>query len=311
MSLFNNFITTETPFIFGGAALSADGGGYGFGCPEDGLLEFVFDRGIRVFDTAPIYGFGKSEEVLGEFIRNKREEVCIISKSGIDWHENRRVNMSNDPATTQKMIIESLRRMKTEYIDHYMIHWPDAEVDIRFPLEVLAKAQLEGKIKSIGLCNTNTEDLLKAREVVSLSSIQMQNNLFERPSSEVTALISESDCSFVGWGVFDKGILTGRVDKKRELSKNYSDGDARRKSVWWVQSDVLAKVEKAARLKDLLSSFDLTLSQAAISYALNPVWADYVLMGSKTQEDWANVLDSVPKLLNPELIKEMEAICHG
>ncbi len=309
MSLFDRFSTSDKPFIFGGAALSSDGGGYAFGKPEDGLLDFVFDQGIKIFDTAPIYGFGKSEEALGHFIKNKREKVCLISKSGVGWHDNKRVNMSNDPKQTQAMLIESLRRLKTEYIDHYMIHWPDSKVDIRFPLEVLAKAQIEGKVKTIGLCNTNLEDLTKAEELIRIDSVQMQNNLFERPEADVTNFLRQREIPFVGWGVFDKGILTGRVDKKRELSKNYAEGDSRKKSVWWIQAEVLKKIEKIPRLEELVG--DLGLINAAISYALNPSWSKYILMGSKTIDDWQRVLDLKPRVLDSELVKEMEEICHS
>src|SRR5690606_12662881 len=100
--------------------------------------------------TAPIYGFGLSEERFGAYLP---KEAFIISKSGVDWHANKRVNMTNDPFVTERMLNESLKRLKRDSIDLYMIHWPDSRVDIRLPLEVLARAQKAGKIKYIGLCN--------------------------------------------------------------------------------------------------------------------------------------------------------------
>jgi aryl-alcohol dehydrogenase-like predicted oxidoreductase len=219
--------------------------------------------------------------------------------------------MSNDPKITQKMLLASLTRMKTEYIDHYMIHWPDTDVDIRFPLEVLAKNQLEGKIKSIGLCNTNYDDLEKALEVVEISSVQMQNNLFERPSERVISFLEEKRIPFVGWGVFDKGIISARVDKKRELSKNYEEGDSRKKSVWWKQADVLNKIEKIEKLKPMLRFHELSLIEAAINYAFAPKWADHILIGSKTIKDWEQVLDVSRREIASEILLEMEAICHS
>ena len=86
------------------------------------MLGLAFDLGIRLYDTAPIYGFGLSEQRLGNYFKHKREDVFFISKSGVDWHDSKRVNMTNDPAVTQKMLENSLRDLQSDYIDLYMIH---------------------------------------------------------------------------------------------------------------------------------------------------------------------------------------------
>ena len=120
---------------FGAASLSGAGGGYGFGRSEaaQDLIDYAFELGIKYYDTAPIYGFGQSELELGKAIKHIREKVKIISKSGVSWHDTKRVNMTNDPEITLKMFEESLRRLDTDFIDIYMIHWPDKKIDIRYP----------------------------------------------------------------------------------------------------------------------------------------------------------------------------------
>ena len=164
---------------FGGAAISGEGGGYGFGDMSEteakNLLSEAWDMGINLYDTAPIYGFGLSEERLGKYLP---KEAIIVSKGGVDWHSSRRVNMTNDPKVIERMFLESLKRLKREFIDVYMIHWPDAKVDIRKTMEVLSKAKHEGKIKHIGLCNTFVGDLEKAFEVDRVEVVQSEFNLF-------------------------------------------------------------------------------------------------------------------------------------
>lgn len=214
---------------FGGASLSGEGGGYGFGemseLEAEKLIHAAFDKGITLFDTAPIYGFGLSEERLGRYLPKNAQ---VVSKSGVDWHESKRVNMSNARDITEKMLHQSLKRLQRESIDLYMVHWPDSRVDIRIPLEVLKNAQLDGKIKHIGLCNTNLMDLNKAREICEIDAIQSELNLFNQMPFD--SLEKEwSDKFSMGWGTFDKGILSGRVKGDRQFSAK----DCRSWAPWW------------------------------------------------------------------------------
>ena len=207
----------KIPIGFGGASISGEGGGYGFGHIDQqdacSLLEYAFDRGVRIFDTAPVYGFGLSEKRMGEALAKVREDVYIISKSGICWDDNKRVKLDNSPTVAEKMLKDSLSRLKTDYIDLYMVHWPDPDVDIRKTLEVYLDALDKNLIRSIGLCNTNKKDFLKAREMADIQVLQSEYHLFCR-----NTLHKLKDClkgrDFMSWGTLDKGIITGRVDEK-------------------------------------------------------------------------------------------------
>lgn len=301
---------SELPFAFGGAAISGEGGGYGFGkteaTPEE-LIQYTYDQGIRIFDSAPIYGFGTSEEILGRCLKNVREKVCIISKSGVHWHENRRVDMSNDPKIARGMLEDSLRRLDSDYIDLYMVHWPDEKVDIRRTIEVLAKAQDEGKIKHLGLCNTFVEDLSKAQEVASIEVIQSEFSIFNHSARDLAVHLSPSQ-SFMSWGTLDKGILTGRVTKKREQSKDYDENDCRRSAPWWQQKEVLAKIDKVPALFKLWEEFDLSPLEAALSYNLSHDFCDTILMGAKSIADWEAVFKARTKVFSSDELKKIDEL---
>ena len=303
---------SKQPFAFGGAALSGSGGGYGFGNLPDaqGVLERSLELGVNIFDTAPIYGFGESEKVLGTFIKDKREKVKVISKSGVNWHDNMRVDMSNDPKVTQKMLEDSLRRLDTDYIDLFMIHWPDTNVDIRYPLEVLAKAKEQQKVLEIGLCNTNIGDLKAAEEVTAIKAVQCQHNVYEQPPEEVIQYIKEKNLSFMCWGVFDKGILTGRVTKAREQAKDYDENDCRKDAPWWVQKDILAKVDKYSEFASFAESKECSPAELAMSYSLSPDWSHVGLLGTKTIEDLEKVVLGKRVVLSSEERKEIQERCR-
>jgi myo-inositol catabolism protein IolS len=268
----------QVPLLsFGGAGISGEGGGYGFGRvtseQAQELVELAVDIGIKLFDTAPIYGFGLSEQRLGKFLKNKREKVYIATKSGVTWSSSKRVNMTNDPKIAEAMLLQSLRDLATDYIDLYFVHWPDPNVDIRKPLEVLAKYQMKGVIKKIGLCNTNTQDLNLAKEVVRVDVIQSEYNIFQRNAEkEIFPHCEKNSVAFMSWGSLDKGVLEGNYNLKRV----YDDCDARRNAPWFNKSDLEKKVLLVEQLKKILPKginiFDFVnsfyQSQAALSTIL-------------------------------------------
>ena len=289
-------------YIFGGAALSSVGKGYGFGEVNDlqaqELVECALDCGINLFDTAPIYGFGLSEKRLGRFLHSKRDSVYLISKSGVSWHDSGRVNMTNDPKVTKSMLEDSLRRLSTDYIDIYMVHWPDANVDIRRTVEVLAKAQLERKIKYIGLCNTNDDEILKASEICSIDFIQSEFNLFNNGFEAVKSLENRFS---MGWGTLDKGILAGHLT----TDTIFESSDARSWAPWWKKSNWKEKVkvvEQYSLAKDVLP-----IKQLAIMYSQKSLNGS--ICGAKSAKQLKELLNLVDvesfdgELLNNSLKK--------
>lgn len=266
---------------FGGASVSGKGGGYGLGDISDGaaidLINTAFDMGINSFDTAPIYGFHQSEKYLGKALKDKREKVFITSKAGVTWHENMRVDMSNDPKIIQRMLEDSLWALDTEYIDLYMIHWPDKRHDIRHALEVLENAKNSKKIKYIGLCNTTNEDLISAKEVCTIDFVQSECNLFNN-AFEALELDNETK---MGWGTFDKGILTGKLKPEQIFDKS----DCRSWAPWWKKSNWKNKVKKVS---DFEKSTGLEVKKLAISYALKMV--EHPIIGARSTAQLENLL---------------------
>ena len=286
---------------FGGAAISGEGGGYGFGDMSETeaqtLLAHSWELGINLYDTAPIYGFGLSEERLGKYLP---KDAIIVSKGGVDWHSTRRVNMTNDPKVIEKMFLESLKRLKREYIDVYMIHWPDKNVDIRRPLEILRKYQEKSVISQIGLCNTNLDDLTKARDVAPISCLQSELNVLNTKAFD--DLEEEWKKYFsMSWGTLDKGILSGRVTEKRKFDQS----DARSWAPWWNKKDVLIKIEKVKRLETILSDYNISLTQYCLHFNLNLYGLSSCLIGSKTQQDMDDMVAHLQKIPSKATMEEV------
>jgi aryl-alcohol dehydrogenase-like predicted oxidoreductase len=286
---------------FGGAAISGEGGGYGFGDMSETeaqtLLTHSWELGINLYDTAPIYGFGLSEERLGKYLP---KDAIIVSKGGVDWHSTRRVNMTNDPKVIERMFLESLKRLKREYIDVYMIHWPDKNVDIRRPLEILRKYQEKSVISQIGLCNTNLDDLTKARDVAPISCLQSELNVLNTKAFDDLEVEWKKYFS-MSWGTLDKGILSGRVTEKRKFDQS----DARSWAPWWNKKEVAIKIEKVKRLETILSDYKISLTQYCLHFNLNLYGLSSCLIGSKTQQDMDDMVAHLQKIPTAATMEEV------
>ena len=286
---------------FGGASLSGEGGGYGFGQMDEksaeSLLKAAWEAGINLFDTAPIYGFGLSEERMGKYLSR---DAVIVSKAGVDWHSTRRVNMSNDPKIVEKMLLESLKRLKREYIDIYMIHWPDKSVDIRRSMEVLCKYQEKSVINHLGLCNTHLDDLAKAQEVGKISFLQSELNILN--SKGFDDLGEEWKKYYaMAWGTFDKGILTARVTENR----TFDTSDARSWAPWWNKKEVALKIQKVQKLKTILVDYQLSLPEFCLAYNLNHYGIATTLIGVKSIPDLEAVSSHLQRNISDETIREV------
>lgn len=272
---------------FGGASLSGEGGGYGFGPISEQeseiLLKGSWEQGISLYDTAPIYGFGLSEERMGRYLH---KDAVILSKGGVTWHDSRRVNMTNEPEVIEKMFFETLARLRREQISIYLIHWPDARVDIRKPYEVLKKFQDQGLVKWIGLSNPDHQDILKAQEIASVDVLQFEASYLNYKA--VMDLKNNPDVSNVnegafltGWGTFAKGILTGRVTHGRKYEKT----DARSWAPWWKKSDLLGQMTKAEKFLELSKVMETTPAALALLYSTEILKIHAPLVGFKSVSD--------------------------
>lgn len=294
---------------FGGAAISGEGGGYGFGEISEqnalGLLEAAFDLGITLFDTAPIYGFGLSEKRIGMAFKKKREKVFLVSKSGVTWHSTKRVDMTNDPQVAERMLEQSLRDLQTEYIDLYMIHWPDSKVDIRRPMEVLSKAKAQGKVKHIGLCNTYTDDLNKAQEVDNIEAVQCSFSFFDRRvREELFPVLKEKNISFMGYGTLEKGILTKRVVSQRK----FDPSDCRAWAPWWKASDKDKKMEIVAHLAPEVEKSGHTMLELALGFVLSHREVSSALCGARSREQLESLVKALAHLPHENELKKFSEI---
>lgn len=177
-------------------------------------IRAAVDRGITFIDTAPVYGFGRSEEIVGKALQGDvpREEVVIATKVGLEWTDQGKVFRNSTRQRILKEVDDSLRRLQIDYIDLYQIHWPDPLVPIEETAAVMAELLDAGKIRAIGVSNYSPEQMDAFRKVAPLHSIQPPYNLFERQiEKDVLPYAKKHTIAILAYGSICRGLLSGKM----------------------------------------------------------------------------------------------------
>ncbi len=185
----------------------------------------ALDKGINFIDTAFAYGSGKSEEIIGKALKEygSRDKVVLATKVALEKHDGEAIRNSTKERIL-KEIDDSLRRLQVDYIDLYQVHWPDPLVPIEETAEVMEKIRAEGKIRFPAVSNYSVEEMGKFNTVTRLHSNQMPYNIFERGiEDDVLPYCKKNDISVIAYGALCRGLLSGKMDKKRE----FGEGDIR------------------------------------------------------------------------------------
>src|SRR6202163_1963422 len=175
-------------------------------------IRSALDRGVTLIDTAPVYGFGRSEEIVGMALAGGlRERAVIATKCGLEWRDGK-VWRNSSSARIRKEVEDSLRRLRTDYIDLYQVHWPDPLIPIQETAGALARLLKEGKIRAIGVSNYSPAQMDEFRKGAPIHSVQPPYNLFERDAeSSVLPYAAQHDIAVLCYGALCRGLLTGTI----------------------------------------------------------------------------------------------------
>ncbi len=240
------------------------------------------DAGVNMVDTAAAYGSeGASEKVVAKAIKGLRDKVVLATKLGTLRIHGEYVNCLN-PKIMRRELEDSLRRLETDYIDVYYIHWPDNNSSIEAALELMVKFREEGKIRAIGVSNFNTTLIQKAIDIADISVVQPPMNMLNRSSIEngIVPLCSKNGVGVITYGSLGGGILTGKMEKpvtggKELRSAFYSFYE----EPMWSKCQELLKV-----LRGVAGDKGTTVAQVSIGWVLAQPGVTCSLMGATTPE---------------------------
>ncbi|ASA20354.1 aldo/keto reductase [Paenibacillus donghaensis] len=262
--------------------LGAFGMGGGFQFPDTDDTESIraihatLDAGINCIDTAPVYGFGHSEEIVGKAIKGRRDQVVLSTKCGLWWGdeegsyrftwEGRRVKRNLSPRTIRIEVEESLKRLDTDYIDIYYTHNPAMEpflTPIEETIDTLIQLKKEGKIRAIGASNCEPQHIHSYIEHGEIAIVQKKYNMLSREAeAEVLPLCKDNNISFHAYSPLAQGLLSGHIGKGHVLPKD----DTRHGDRWWQGEAFQLAVDFAQELALLAKEYSISTSSLAVAY---------------------------------------------
>jgi aryl-alcohol dehydrogenase-like predicted oxidoreductase len=176
-------------------------------------IRSALDHGISLIDTAPVYGFGRSEEIVGKALAEGglRDRVAIASKVGLDWHDGKPFRNASRQRILRE-IDDSLGRLRTDHIDIYQVHWPDPTVPIEETARAMRQLLEQGKIRAIGVSNFSVAQIQRFRREAPLHVLQPPYNIFERAiEGDLLPYCRENNIATLGYGALCRGLLSGRM----------------------------------------------------------------------------------------------------
>lgn len=256
------------------------GGGFQFPDTDDGesvrVIHAAFDAGINCIDTAPVYGFGHSEEIVGQAIKGRRDKVILSTKCGLWWGdeegsyrftwEGRRVKRNLSPRTIRIEVEESLRRLGTDYIDIYYTHNPAIEpylTPVEDTVATLLDLKREGKIRAIGASNCEPHHIRSYIEHGEIAIVQKKYNMLSREAEEeILPLCRDKGISFHAYSPLAQGLLSGHIGLDHRLAPD----DPRHNDPWWQGKAFVLAVEFAQGLAELAGEYGISASSLSAAY---------------------------------------------
>ena len=269
------------------------------------VLVAAIEAGIGWIDSSPVYGWGEAETRLGQVIGPFRERLILASKCGICLNGQNRPDHDLSP---QRIVAEceaSLRRLQTDYLDLYQIHWPDPKVALEDSLATLQRLKEQGKIKAIGVCNFLVELLQKACQITSIECVQNQLSLLAVLPREILDFCKKRQISFLGYGLLGGGILSGKYQKE----PNFRRCDARKYFYPYYTGECFVQAQETVkRVKELSSQKNISAAALSLAWGLAQTGVSGVLFGARSPEQLRQNIQALEVELSAE---EKEFLQHG
>lgn len=245
-------------------------------------IETMIERGVNLIDTAPFYGLGESEKIVGEVIRDKRDDIVLLTKAGTGWDEKGVPFKRSDYKSIIKDCEESLQRLKTDYIDLYLIHWPDEVTPIEEMMDAMNKLKQDGKIRFIGASNFSKEEVLESEKYVSFDILQHPYSMVAQDFRELLTWAHKNNIGTMSYGSLGAGILTGSI---REMPK-FSEDDMRLNFYDYFKEPKFSKVMQLVKRLDVYAEkYNVPVSQVTINWNTQSGFLDTILMGVRNKKE--------------------------
>lgn len=268
----------------------------------------AFELGINFIDTAPVYGFGLSEEIVGRAIQQwgRRDDIVLATKCGLEWDDRQiHIRRNSSPERIRFEAEQSLKRLGVDCIDLYQVHWPDSDTPFESTMAALEKLRDEGKIRYIGLSNFNVDQIEACLKATTVSSLQPPFNVFERGSEKELLPFCEShELGTLVYGGLCRGLLTGKFTGDEKFPK----GDLRRGDPKFKPDKFKQYVKAVNAMKKIAADYGKSMAQFALRWALQQAGVTTVIAGARTSAQLEDNVGISGWSITPEDLKKVDEI---
>lgn len=298
-----------TPIGIGGWVMGGDGWEFSSGSRDDGesisAIHAALDHGINWIDTAAVYGLGHSEEIIGRALKGRTSRPFVFTKCDLVWDAHRKLGHSLKAASVRRELEGSLRRLNTDLIDLYQVHWPEPDEDIEEGWAEMARLQKEGKVRYIGVSNFSVKQMRRTQRIAPITSLQPPYSILNRGvEGEVLPFAQQNNIGVITYSPMRTGLLTGAMT--REQIANFSADDWRRRDRDFQEPRLSHNLQVVETLRAIGERHGRIPGEVAIAWVLHNPAVTGAIVGVENAQQVSGIVDALEFRLTDAEVGEIE-----
>lgn len=267
------------------------------------VVRQAINHGINLLDTAYIYGPERSEELVGEVVKEyPREQIKIATKGSHEFDENQEVHQNNQPEYLKQQVENSLKRLQTDYIDLYYIHFPDDNTPKDQAVAALQELKEQGKIKAIGVSNFTLDQLKEANKDGYVDVVQLEYNLLHRENEAVLQYCVDHQITFIPYFPLASGILAGKYDENTKFSDHRTTRRDFKPGVFE------ENVRRVKALESIAAAHQTSIASIVLAFYLTRPAIDVIIPGAKRAEQVVENIKAADIVLSDDEIQYIDEL---
>jgi aryl-alcohol dehydrogenase-like predicted oxidoreductase len=296
----------------GAWAIGGESARFGWGPQDDqdsiAAIHRALELGVNWIDTAAIYGFGHSETVVGQALKGRRHEVILATKCSQVWDETMTVTQSLARESIRRECEASLKRLQTDVIDLYQIHWPNDSEHLEEGWEEIGRLIDDGKVRYGGVSNFHFDMtfMQRAQKVRAISSLQAPYSILRRyPEGEPFAYCREHRIGLLAYSPMQAGLLTGKFDKRRIAATDW-----RNAAKEYADTNLLINLAFVEQLRPIAAKYGKTVAQLAIAWTLRRPEMTSAIVGARRPSQIEETVGGAGWTIEPDDLQQMDRLCR-
>jgi aryl-alcohol dehydrogenase-like predicted oxidoreductase len=299
-----------TPIGVGAWAIGGSGWAFAWGPQDDNesiaAIRKALEMGVNWIDTAAVYGLGHSEEVVAKALDGIGTKPFVFTKCERCWNEKGEIYKSLKADSIRREVEASLKRLKTDVIDLYQIHWPEPDEDIEEGWTAMAELQKEGKVRWIGVSNFNVKQMARAAQIAPISSLQPPYSLVSPEVEEsILPYCLENNVGVIVYSPMKSGLLTGAMTKERVA--NFPEDDFRKRALAFQEPNLTKNLKLVDILREIGARHGRTPGEVAIAWTLRHPAVTAAIVGMRSPKQVDGVAGALEFRLTPEELAEIDS----